>query len=695
MQCPRLVSRAACRAQNAYNPTLALRSAFSTSLRQRQSEVDDALSSAVNEALGVISPPRIVRIPLGGRPSANKWKAKRKSDKTARREEEEKKKKNSANVVHEATQQDEQVPFVEKVVDQSEDQFGYSSLRWRKTIIAIRDKLKAPGPRTEEWQAELKHMCDYKPSTIQPMSPAGLNPAYPWVAKLYKSTESMTGTEYLSEEIRLFAEWIQSTPAELAAREAATSEVIDTIKQHLEMYSKPNDLSLELFGSSASGLALPTSDIDLRIHNPTTPNMAPRFLASTLRRLKRHLLEDHRYDDIQSHGEAYPMLEFRHIATGIHIQLVAGNDAQPQVNVVQRLTEETPNLKPLFHLLRVTLDMRGLVEVFYGGIGSYGLLVALAAALHRHPTIRHASLGEQFLYLLQFYGVDLDTSRTALTLSSTTFPSGRSKFFLKHDNEPAELRFFSRLAHSRNDLLRAGQWKMCHRSPAMPWLLCLQDPADPSNDLGRKSFAIKHVKHTLYTLKLHVRYLVRVRDEGGNVGGGRKLVMLRKVVGNCEGVYRWKRERLEGVGREVLAGKKMGEVVEGMRGRGVLGLGMRRKVVVGEGEGVAVKVAVKLEEAEGEERREGQREPADRVRVKRRRKAGPMIRMVRSGNGRLSVDRRAGLLEGDGRGEVLEDFERRMLEARDEEVVSVKTTEVEGEEEEQVLEEQWTEVMGR
>ncbi|KJY02579.1 hypothetical protein TI39_contig34g00001, partial [Zymoseptoria brevis] len=100
---------------------------------------------------------------------------------------------------------------------------------------------------------------------------------------------------------------------------------------------------------------------------------------------------------------------------------------------------------------------------------------------------------------------------------------------------------------------------------------------------------------------------------------------------------------------------------------------MRRKVVW-EGEGVAVKVAVKLEEAEREEI-EGQREPADRWRVKRRRKAEPLIRMVGSGNGRLSVDRRAGLLKVDGRGEVLEDFERRMLEGRDKEVVRVKTTE--------------------
>lgn len=79
------------------------------------------------------------------------------------------------------------------------------------------------------------------------------------------------------------------------------------------------------------------------------------------------------------------------------------------------------------------------------------------------------------------------------------------------------------------------------------YLLCLQDPADPFNDLGKKGSAIKHVQATFRTL--HKDLEIRFAREGHPEKPER---MLRKFVGRCDQIYEESRTKLDLFGADVL-----------------------------------------------------------------------------------------------------------------------------------------------
>lgn len=74
-------------------------------------------------------------------------------------------------------------------------------------------------------------------------------------------------------------------------------------------------------------------------------------------------------------------------------------------------------------------------------------------------------------------------------------------------------------------------------------MLCLRDPADETNDLGRKGVCIKHVKETL-------RHLCHQLEKDMSVNT--RYSLLAPLVGDTYSLNRWRREKLEQQGRRVL-----------------------------------------------------------------------------------------------------------------------------------------------
>jgi non-canonical poly(A) RNA polymerase PAPD5/7 len=74
-------------------------------------------------------------------------------------------------------------------------------------------------------------------------------------------------------------------------------------------------------------------------------------------------------------------------------------------------------------------------------------------------------------------------------------------------------------------------------------MLCLRDPADETNDLGRKGICIKHVQTTFRHLgkKLHKDLSVNTRHS-----------LLKPLVGDTFSLNKVRRERLDAEGRAVL-----------------------------------------------------------------------------------------------------------------------------------------------
>jgi non-canonical poly(A) RNA polymerase PAPD5/7 len=231
---------------------------------------------------------------------------------------------------------------------------------------------------------------------------------------------------------------------------------------------------------------------------------------------------------------------------------------------VKALCDEIPNLKSLFWVFRVALDMRGLIELYYGGIGSYGLFNMIAAALSRGP-IKHAPLTAQMLHVLDFYGCDFDMTRRGLAVTAECTPPSR-QFFLKHSLPAADLHSYADLARLRNDPIRAGRWQICRKSEFMPYLLCLQDPVDPTNDLGKKSYAIKHIVRSIEGMRNQLYKAMSQREDALRKGEQpMSTPYLKRIVGVCQSVYWKRRKRLEDVGNGVLKGKTLDQIAREKR----------------------------------------------------------------------------------------------------------------------------------
>ncbi|KAK5114505.1 hypothetical protein LTR62_002440 [Meristemomyces frigidus] len=389
--------------------------------------------------------------------------------------------------------------------------------------------------------------------------------AAPWIVAL-KERSTMQPMEVLDEEIRRFAAWAQPSPAELAARQAVVDSTIQFIKKKLS--KKGKSVASEVFGSEKTGLALPTSDIDIRIfeHSKHKGSLRKNYshLATPMRHLHEAMIKSDDYICTVFRFSNFPIINAQHRATGIDIQIVSSPSTANQQAITQKYLAELPHLRDLFYITRTMLGMRDLVEVFNGGIGSYGLFIMLVAALKRPTSSPSTSAGHQLIQFLLFYGRHHNYREHGLFLNE----EGVTRTFDKIERDSlgdGEQKSIIDAAQERGDNVLAGQEAIRVARPLQPYLLCLQDPADPRNDLGRKSNGIKFLRRTCEAVRLEMRSELERIGRGEMSGQS----LLEGVVGRAHEVSAWQRSRIEEFGRGVIERRRDRE--EAKPGEAVLG----------------------------------------------------------------------------------------------------------------------------
>jgi non-canonical poly(A) RNA polymerase PAPD5/7 len=222
---------------------------------------------------------------------------------------------------------------------------------------------------------------------------------------------------------------MKPTAAEQAACDLVTAQIRAVIKHILPR------LSTEVFGSQRTGLALSTSDIDIRLFDEDTrwakgtrPSAVPRDEVRTqlneyLDSIMAHLLKHPDFVLIQKRHARYPLLTLQHRESGFDIQVVCSNDTSQSRDITQTFLKEEPDLHAIFAVLKVMLDIRGLNDVYRGGAGSYTLFMMIALSFrHRQDYMRGASLGDKFKDILNFYEV-FKTYSHALALKTSELES--------------------------------------------------------------------------------------------------------------------------------------------------------------------------------------------------------------------------------------------------------------------------------
>jgi non-canonical poly(A) RNA polymerase PAPD5/7 len=206
----------------------------------------------------------------------------------------------------------------------------------------------------------------------------------------------------LGNELLAFQQYMSLSTKEAENRQQSIRKVIQLLEEH--------GYSAELFGSHATGLALAPNDIDIRVHHP---DFDSHFLAPTtqsrgeiIQRLQalRFVFEKEGFERIQNVWSYFPLLDMVDSETRTTIQVVANNINHTAKSTVMQNALKNPNLLPIYAAVRTLLDIRCLMDVYQGGIGSYPLVTLISVYLEMRGTQQsdEESLAQDFLGFLDF-----------------------------------------------------------------------------------------------------------------------------------------------------------------------------------------------------------------------------------------------------------------------------------------------------
>lgn len=308
---------------------------------------------------------------------------------------------------------------------------------------------------------------------------------------------------------------------------------------------------LEIFGSERSGLAIATSDLDLRVYRPELDEkrdakQPPRYFA---RRQFSHVISsaltsyesDPNFMLVFLRHSRYPLLSMQHVGTSLDVQIVCCNDTNKARSVMAKYMEEMPALRKVYILVKYMFEIRGLSDVFRGGIGSYSVFYLVAAAMKLGTEHAKDDAAAQLLAVLEFYS-KFDATESWISLDPLEVLS-------KVENKPVQSKEEKKVSSTtlgfETTTDSAQQLKAHQRiglqNDEQPYLLCIRDPADRTNDLGRKTFGWKHLQTTMKKLNEELRQDLEKND-------GRLL--LPALVGRGFDLFEARRQKLAAYGRE-------------------------------------------------------------------------------------------------------------------------------------------------
>lgn len=252
---------------------------------------------------------------------------------------------------------------------------------------------------------------------------------------------------------------------------------------------------LDVHGSRYTKLAGPLSDIDFCLSLPEYEKkpgergpssfrpQAQRAAYRLLWKVQRALKPIAREGSVEFIHARVPLVAALDNVTGLSLQFSSLVPFIPAREYTMLYLSEFPSLRALYALLRHSLLIRQLTTVHNGGLGSYPLLIMIVTALKHAGTIfERNDLGRQLLHVLGFWSdADLQTNGY-----SADPPRVFRKFIGSARKKDLK-------AQSADPVLK-GIDAIRKPRPSHPWLLCLQDPGTPTNDLGKNALDIEMIQ---------------------------------------------------------------------------------------------------------------------------------------------------------------------------------------------------------
>jgi len=262
----------------------------------------------------------------------------------------------------------------------------------------------------------------------------------------------------LHYEVLQFANFMAPTAAEEGAREA----LVATLRRVIGRLWPA--AAVEVFGSYATRLYLPTSDVDVCVFGvpDAVGGDALDAVAAALRAapgLVRTLRVIH---------ARVPLVKMTDAASGVQCDISFEQPNGPtNVPVIRRYVRDYPALHPLLLVVKAFLHQRSLNEVFTGGLSSYSVLLLVVSHLQclrfNFPG-GSPDLGDALQSFFHLYGRLFNVAFASIAVGDAPSPGYRHKA--------------RRWAPGEGDTLRFS----------------VEDPADAGNELGRNSYAAFRIR---------------------------------------------------------------------------------------------------------------------------------------------------------------------------------------------------------
>lgn len=288
------------------------------------------------------------------------------------------------------------------------------------------------------------------------------NEVTPWIlaGDASSSSEAERPLQRLHNEILNFCKHQTVTKEDMDLREHARKDIEAIAKSIF-----PN-CQVRIFGSQMSNLLTPASDLDIAILNISEDIDDPMELFANAIKA-RNIVS---YLEIIRNAKV-PIVKLDHIV-GVSVDILFNNSSGlSTATLMKRLAREFPPLRPLTIVLKTFLVQRKLNDTYTGGIGSFVLTCLIVSFLQMRckvsstlPTPLNWNLGSLLIDFFGLYGTTFNFNEIGISIRNNGF------YFLK---ETKGIEFYN---------------------PSRPLLLSIENPEDPSIDMGKNSFNFPKVK---------------------------------------------------------------------------------------------------------------------------------------------------------------------------------------------------------
>lgn len=289
----------------------------------------------------------------------------------------------------------------------------------------------------------------------------------------------------LHKEICDFYEFVRPRKFEQTVRQELLTRLQNVVSSHI-----PN-CNVHSFGSFAAGLYLPNADMDVVVISNSFRSSGHKVVCQIKQQLFRF------GDFIKSSGIAQkgtvevifgakvPLVKFVDQITMIKVDVSFENNTGVIANDTFALwKQQFPAMPLLVTIIKQFLMMRGMNEVQHGGLGGFSVTCLVTSLLQNMPRVQSGelipeqNLGEILIEFLDFYGNQLDTTRTGISMD----PPG----------------YFDKIPHQRPNF-RGSVYQ-----PNKAERLAIIDPNKPDNDISGGSKNVMQIFHRFARAHLEI-----------------------------------------------------------------------------------------------------------------------------------------------------------------------------------------------